>query len=382
MKTGQAAGAAGGRSTSRLRGVNPPRPLNRIPRLVRLGLPVVLALSAACSQAAPAAKATPTASATPSQPGQSGPATSPAPAQPAAPSSGSGPARPTVLAAVNTSGKVEILDPATGAVVRTLATGAALSDEVALSPDAKTVYYQKQSGCFGQIARVAVGGGSPTDVAPGSLPAISPDGTKLAYAHESQASSLNPTACQGTDSDPGTYWMAVRNLATGTETQFPLPPEVTQTGLAPPISHLSWAPDGRHVAVTIGGGQDNEQHNLALVDITGDHYYLTTASTLRYVPGGQFSYYGEAVYLSSGGLFANVACCPHGVTSTVLDEVNPSTGAVTKQVAVGVVTKTHGSLDADATGYWLLYLSGNDLEVSAGGSKPAILTGALVAADW
>ncbi|HEX3424590.1 MAG TPA: hypothetical protein VHT30_00560 [Acidimicrobiales bacterium] len=352
---------------------------NAIPGVLRLALPVMLVLAAACSRSSPAAHPAASATATATPTGRATPPASATPSQPAPTSSANG-GRPSVLAAVTTSGKVQILDPTTGSVVRTLASGAALGDEVSLSRDGKTVYYQRASGCFDQIATVPVAGGPSTDVAAGSLPAISPDGTKLAYAHESHASMANPTACQGTDAGPGAYWMTVRNLATGTETKYPLGPDVIQNGLAPPIGHLSWAPDGKRVAVTIGAGQDNEEHNLILVDTTVDHYYLSASAVSVPVARSQPFYYGEAVYLPNGELFANVVCCPHGVTSTVLDEVHPTTGAVVEQVAVGVTTKPHGSLAADSTGTWLLYLSGNDLEVSLGGAKPAILAGGLVAA--
>jgi hypothetical protein len=51
-------------------------------------------------------------------------------------------------------------------------------------------------------------------------------------------------------------------------------------------------------------------------------------------------------------------------------------------VAVGFANRDHSSLDADQTGHWLLYLSGQDLFVSLDGSDPFMLTSGLIAAAW
>ena len=51
-------------------------------------------------------------------------------------------------------------------------------------------------------------------------------------------------------------------------------------------------------------------------------------------------------------------------------------------MAIGFKDRDHGSLDADPTGHWLLYLSGRDLFLSLGGTKPFKLTSELIAAAW
>ncbi len=49
-------------------------------------------------------------------------------------------------------------------------------------------------------------------------------------------------------------------------------------------------------------------------------------------------------------------------------------------VAVGFTDRAHSSFDA--TGKWVLYLSGTDLFISRSGRRPALLTSGLIAASW
>jgi hypothetical protein len=51
-------------------------------------------------------------------------------------------------------------------------------------------------------------------------------------------------------------------------------------------------------------------------------------------------------------------------------------------VAIGFTDRDHRSLDSDATGRWLLYLSGQDLYVSEDGRTPTRLASGLAAAAW
>lgn len=62
-------------------------------------------------------------------------------------------------------------------------------------------------------------------------------------------------------------------------------------------------------------------------------------------------------------------------------EVNPA-GALVHQVAIGYPSLEHTSLDASATGGWLLYLAGQTLQVSHGGATPHQVARGLVAAAW
>jgi hypothetical protein len=292
-----------------------------------------------------------------------------------------GSSRPKILVAITTGGALQALDPATGRPLRTLATGAT-GDEIGLSPDGLTVFYETPAGCAHQINRVPTAGGTHSVIAPGGLPTVSPDGTLLAYARQPDFSAAT-TVCQATDTSAAAFSVVVRDLTTGGETSFPLPPDVVSNGLPLPIAHLSWAPDSRRLAVSIGGGQDNEQWSVSIMDRTRDKYYATSA--LVPVSGPARSYYREVAFVPSGDLFVDRECCsgyPPQLTSSVLATVDPATGTTRQQVAIGVTTRDHASLDADGTGHWLLYLSGPDLLVSQDGGRPTTLATGFRAAAW
>jgi len=288
------------------------------------------------------------------------------------------------MVAVTTAGAVQALDPATGMPVRTLATGAS-GDEIAMTPDGVSAFFETPAGCSHQINRVAVAAGpAPVVIGPGSYPTVSPDGTQLAYVREPNIAA-NSTACQGADVTAAAFAVIIRNLATGVETRLGLPPTVVANGLPLPIAHLAWAPDSRRLAVTIGGGQDNEQWRVSIIDRTRDKYYVPVAAPPVPPVGPKGTYYRQAVFAPNGDLFVDRECCagiPPHLTSSVLATVDPVTGATHQQVAIGVTNRDHTSLDVDSTGHWMLYLSGADLLVSQDGSRPITLATGYQAAAW
>jgi hypothetical protein len=289
--------------------------------------------------------------------------------------------RPTTLVAITTGGAVQTLDPATGKARQTLTTGAT-GEEIGLTPDGASVYYETPAGCDHQIRRVATAGGTSAAVTNGSKPAVSPDGTLQAFARQPLFGADN-TVCQGSAVTAASYAVVVRTLATGTEASFPLSPTVVASGLPLPIGHLSWSSDSGLLAVTIDGGQDNEQWGVSILDRTTAKYYGTDAPVP--VVGVPRSYYREAVFLPAGDLFVDRECCtgyPPNVTSSTLVTVDRTSGATRQQVAIGLTTRDHASLDSDRSGHWLLYLSGPDLLVSEGGAKPTTLATGFQAADW
>ncbi|SRR6266568_1484171 len=259
-----------------------------------------------------------------------------------------------------------------------------VGDEVSVAANG-TVYFPVQQGCTSQIESVSVTGGSPAAIATGTLPAVSRDGSKLAYASEP---SLADNCLSSSPILATQYKLIVRTLSTGAQTTYPMLPAAQKDRLPAPISHLSWAADNRHIAVSISALQDNEGWNLALVDTSTAKYYLSGGG-ISFVPAtGQpsprLSYLREGVYLPNGKLFVSRACCtgvPIRNTSRLMWEVTTA-GAFVRQVAIGFADLEHTSLNVTATGSWLLYLAGQDLYVSNGGARPHKLTGGLVAAAW
>ncbi|HXW33967.1 MAG TPA: hypothetical protein VEJ87_05260 [Acidimicrobiales bacterium] len=291
---------------------------------------------------------------------------------------------PTTIVTVTTGGVLEVLDSSTGLPIRTLATDAT-GDEVSLSPDGSTVYFEVRTGCEHEIEAVPISGGTPRAVAAGMDPAVSPDGSELAYARQPD-STMPGCLPAGAGTDASQLALVVRNIATGQETTYPMSPQSLSAGLPEEIGHLSWGPDSRTLAVSIPAAQDNEGWQVVLLDTRTASYYVGTGTNPLPVPNAASnSYYREGVFEPDGNLFVNLVCCagePATISSSLLLTVSPSTGRVVRQIAVGFTDVDHTSLDVDRSGQWILYLSGHNLLVSAYGNRPGTLASGFVAAAW
>ncbi len=332
-----------------------------------------------------------------STPGASGHSSAPSGSGQSTPS---GSARPGIVA-VTSSGALVVLNSSTGTTTRTLVPSGVVGEEIAVSPGGSTVYFTAGSGCSNEIESVPVSGGSPTSIASGVLPAISPDGTKLAFAQEPW---FLPTSCAANAPlAPSDYVLAVRTLSSGSQATYPMAASSPDIGLPIPILYLSWAPDNASLAVTMSGIQDNEGWNLNILSTASAQYYLTgagdTTVPVTGSPDSSRSYYEEAAYLPDGNLFVNRNCCqgddPENTApadSNLMQEISTS-GSLVHQVAIGVQNNEHTSLSVDPAGNWLLYLStapatslssvpSGTLYVSQGGAKPTALTTGMIAAAW
>jgi hypothetical protein len=286
--------------------------------------------------------------------------------------------------AVTSGGALVTLDPSTGVVDQTLVSSGVTGDEVSVSPGG-LVFFTVQNGCSSTIEEIPAGGGSVADIATGSLPAVSPDGTKLAYASQPDLT----VGCVPSSNDMTTlYHVDIRTLSTGATTSLAPVPASQDSGLPEPISHLSWSADNQHLAVSIGQVEDNEGWGVFVVDTAQAQYYLNGSGVVNVPvtgsPTPQQSYLYEGVYMPNGDLFVSRACCagiPPQQTSQLLWEVTTS-GVLVHQVAIGFANLVHGSLNVSSDGQWLLYLAGNDLYVSQGGATPRELTTGLIAAAW
>jgi len=337
----------------------------------RIGLGVA-ALTAAAVLSACSHAGTPVSSAAPSNP----PSASAAP--PASPAAA---AQPTIVA-VTGAGALVTLNPTTGALEQTLVPSGVLGGEVSVSSGGM-VYFAASSGCAGSIESIPMSGGTPTLIAAGNDPAVSPDGSKLAYAAE--------PGC--VPNSQHTWALAIRTLSSGAMVSLPALPSSQAGGLSYPISYLSWGPDNDHVAVSIEPSQDNEGYSVHLVDITRARYYVADSGVVTVPvtgnPDQPGTYLGEGAYMPDGDLFVSRACCQgNGASSSssLLWEVTTS-GAFVHQVAIGYPSLSHFSLDVSSDGKWLLYVAAGapntgEVFVSNGGATPSQLTTGVVAAAW
>jgi WD40-like Beta Propeller Repeat len=288
--------------------------------------------------------------------------------------------------AATKAGALVVLNAATGTVQQTLVQAGVVGDEISVSATG-TVYFTSKHGCTNEIESVPLTGGSAVAVAAGSLPAISPDGTKLAYVVQ-PGLTLGCFPSGAGRNLTGLSKLVVRTLSTGAQVTYHAVPPHEYTGLPEQISHLSWAADNQRLAVSIAAPEDNEGWDLVVMDTGVAHYYLTGAGTTSVLPTGaptpQRSYLREGVFLPDGNLFISRACCggvPVHNISRLMWEVNTA-GVLVHQVAIGYPTLDHDSLDASPTGQWLLYLAGGTLYVSDNGARPTELTSGLTAAAW
>ena len=293
-------------------------------------------------------------------------------------------ARPPAMVGVTARGSLVLLSPATGAPTRALVRGGVIGDEISVSADGQTIYFSRRHGCVDDVESVALSGGKPTLITTGSLPAISPDGSTLAFARQ-------PTLtrhCMAGAGDPSAqYDLVTRTLSSGVERVYPVLPAGQSSGLPAPISHLSWAPNGTELAVSIAAIQDNEGWQIALLDTATAQNYLGgtgVTSVPMTGPERRRSYWREGVYLPDGNLFVSRACCagePVRNVSKLMWEITPA-GVLRHRVAIGFPGLDHTSLAVNHSGKWLLYLAGTGLYVSEKGARPRALGSGLIAAAW
>jgi len=301
------------------------------------------------------------------------------------------PQPPPALVAIRASDNAVVsLDPGSGSVRSTLAVSARPTDKfgfvtkpsIALDRRHELAYYDIPiaSACppaaQGTIWRVPVSGGTPEKVATGLEPAVSADASLLAYVVDT----CLPNAEYTTE-------IHVRDLASGTERVLPDPVPAT-AGLPPfPVLQLSFSPDAAKLAVSVNAVQDAEGMAVYVEDIASK---TSTAVPVVPISDGQRAqdlFLLPGAFLPDGTLFVQQACCtgfgPDRPNPTsVLATVEPTTGRLDREIAHGFPDRDHRSLAADATGSWLLYVSGTDLDVSRGGARPTVLAKGITAASW
>jgi WD40-like Beta Propeller Repeat len=293
-------------------------------------------------------------------------------------------ARPPAMAGVTARGALVLLSSANGAPVRTLVPSGVIGDEISVAADGQTIYFSRRHGCVDDVESVAVSGGTPTLITTGSQPAISPDGSTLAFARQP---TLTRHCMKGSGDLSSQYSLVTRTLSSGVERVYPMLPAGQPGGLPAPISHVSWAPDGTELAVSIAAIQDNEGWQIMLMDTaTAQNYLGGTGDTPVPVtgPDRRRSYWREGVYLPGGNLFVSRACCagePVRNVSKLMWEITPA-GVLKHRVAIGFSGLDHTSLAVNRSGKWLLYLAGTGLYVSQKGARPRQVGSGLIAAAF
>ena len=148
-------------------------------------------------------------------------------------------ARPPAMVGVTARGSLVLLSSVTGAPIRALVRGGVIGDEISVSADGQAIYFSRRHGCVDDVESVPLSGGKPTLITTGSLPAVSPDGSTLAFARQP---TLTRHCTTGSGDVSAQYALVTRTLSTGVERVYPVLP------------HSEWAARA-HLASVLGSGR-------------------------------------------------------------------------------------------------------------------------------
>jgi hypothetical protein len=262
------------------------------------------------------------------------------------------------------NGSLALLSPTTGALQRTIPVAPAQAvpprdaganmgavSAISVTADGQTAYLQRDVQRVGAdrqiIERLSLDGGPPTFVAEGTEPAISPDGSSLAYLKPVPVNNWTRTVVV-TDTRTGatTSWEMPYPPDSG---RVPTPAGVNPAAELPEALSISWAPDGIHLAVAMTANAFNSQVGLELLDTSrpveaNNPRFFTSAAAIPHSTATQWfaaAYRGNTGQL---GIIASCAQAQHCVSAaTRLLSVDPGTGRVR---SLGALT---GYPEADTT---------------------------------
>jgi hypothetical protein len=195
--------------------------------------------------------------------------------------------------AATESGRLLVLSPH-GTLLRLLKRGPRVGDvlglgevwNLALSPDRRSVYVAvAMDEQLPRLYEVALGSGEKTLIGNAISPALSPDGTELAYL---------TVATEGPVENQEITALVIRNLQSGSTRTIPFPPGVAIG--TPPELIINWSPDGRSIVLFDGS-------KARIVDVA-------SAQTVESQPALRGNAAGlSPVYLDSQRLVVLPYCC-------------------------------------------------------------------------
>jgi len=285
-----------------------------------------------------------------------------------------------ILGLAPDTGVVALLHPGTGAPVRVLAThpptGGQVLQGAALTPDRGHAFYALVGGCGeGSIYRVRTDRRStPSRIASGISPAVSPDGHWLAFAAPGRQRPDDTAGCHNV--------VVIHDLRSGEEARrirFP-DDEAHRSGFFADaaFTRLAWAPDSRRLAIT----HSYEGDSVAVLDTVAARDLTETIEVV--VPGGGGDSRHPAWQAGTGRLAvvnSAFSCCYDdaytGPPRTLLMDVENRTALDLLPAGMNPTW-----LDFDPTGEHLLYADGGSLYRRSRGGEPAFVAPGFTIADW
>lgn len=305
-----------------------------------------------------------------------------------------GSGRPSLLVAETTQQSIVLLNPTTGRVIRTVYRPPGKPSKpslwrnwdpgdgggLAVSPDGSTAYFEAHDTFLrdgtptATIERVSLdGSGAATPVVKGFEPELSPDGTQLAYG----------TYLDGSNDGPGQ--ILVDDLATGTSRVVAVAAPGTEDDIQ--VTKMSWAPDGRHLAVSMFA-PGCQTVSLSVID-TATQTTLEPPEGPTILGATTTFYWWAPTYMPDGGLFVGQAPylsdCSKRPAPESLVTLAPNSASVTRVVATGPEDSL-GATSVDASGQHLLFVqetaTGPNLMESDDGKAPTLLAPNILYAIW
>jgi WD40 repeat protein len=320
-----------------------------------------------CSPSKVSPPASPTISATlptPSEPPSPSPMPTPTPPRAHAPTK-LPTGLPKTFVALTTTGDIVIGSTARGGVIRVIATAAQLGtvSGPSPSPDGKTIYFTKRLGesCF-EAWSVQTSNGKLRKIARGGSPVVSPDGKRLVYSESENCGRRTAS-------------VTVRTISNGSERVWKYHDEIIG-GFGP----ATWGPDG-HKLLVDGCGADScstfvLDPSKRGDDLSGPEFYPDTVYGFE---STSLSFTSLVVRGRRGTVLFDVSDTGGGEAPPGVFEYNPQSG---KTKVLFKDERRFNVLDADASGFHLLYFDEHDELLGWSDGKSIRIGPGYASAEW
>lgn len=230
---------------------------------------------------------------------------------------------------------------------------------LALSPDGKTAFFaagKRPEPESRVIYRVAVDGGQPGQIGPGSWPAVSPDGRRLAFIDDET--------------------VVVQDLATGATRRLPLAPDDDSDPYTYRPGTVAWAVDSRHLVLA-----SSWRDSLTVLDADTAAHQLDGRSIGAAPLSGE--YWLSGVRATDGFVGALISLWKPetdvGQPSYTFVVLDPTTGAERERADL-----PFAAVDAvyDASGCYQLFLAEDGSVYRSGGDGFMRIPGAASLVAW
>lgn len=247
---------------------------------------------------------------------------------------------------------------------------------VSVAPAGPTVYVSASGrACENELLRLALPGGAWEPLGSGDIPAISPDGRRLAFALPGPPCATSPR-------------LVVRDLVTGRDRVWAAGSAGGPGRIPLSLLSLSWAEDSRHLAFILqyrrrSGGRKARpgDTDLRMIDVDVDVGGRLLTSSLIEPPDEDAAYLLASFRSRFGSIAALEACCGPDPAEFRVVSIDTTTGEqLTPLLDPGGRLR---SMDFDVTGWHLLFVTEDPERLLRwSGDEPVELGSGFLSAAW